>query len=229
MAAAPGLFAAVRWVIFDLGCTLFDETGAFVERCGRLIPLLDDRGIKATTTQLLNLADEAAEAFAPSPFHAVLQQLGLSWSEAEVLLKKVPYRHDCERMYAHVPDMLEALRGNYKLAVIANQSLGAERGCGRDIHHYFDFVLASAELGLVKPDPRIFKLAQERAGCPSGEILMVGDRLDNDVRPAKALGWRTVHVRQSFFRLQRPRNQAETPDAVVERVADVGRLLEACI
>lgn len=224
------MFAGVRWVVFDLGCTLFDETGAFVERCARLIPQLHDRGVQATTAQLLGLADDAAEAFETSPFHGALQRLGLSALEAEVLLKKVLYRHDGERVYSGVAEMLEALRGRYRLAVMANQSPGAEaRMRARGIHHYFEFVLASAEVGLVKPDPRIFKLAEEKAGCTGAGMLMVGDRIDNDVRPAKALGWRTIHVRQSFFRLQRPRNEAETPDAVVERVAEVGRLLKACV
>jgi len=221
-----GGFAGVRSIIFDLGCTLFDETEAFVERCGRLIPLLAERGVRTTTAELMCLADEAAEAFDPSPFHGALRRLGSSQPQADDLMKLVPFSHDCIRVYPGVPEMLESLRPRYKLAVVANQSPGAEdRMRARGIHHFFEFVLPSAELGITKPDPRIFELAEQKAGCRAGQMLMVGDRLDNDVRPAKALGWRTIHVRQSFFRLQRPRNAAETPDAVLDSVADLPALL----
>ena len=45
----------------------------------------------------------------------------------------------------------------------------------------FSIVLASAELGLSKPDSRIFAAAISRAGCAPEGVLMVGDRLDNDI------------------------------------------------
>jgi putative hydrolase of the HAD superfamily len=56
---------------------------------------------------------------------------------------------------------------------------------------------------------------------------MVGDRIDNDVRPAKALGWATMHVRQGQSGKQRPRNDAETPDASVVSITDVAPVLES--
>ena len=53
---------------------------------------------------------------------------------------------------------------------------------------------------------------------------MVGDRLDNDVRPAKALGLHTVHVRQGGGGRQRPRSIEETPDASAVAIGDVAGL-----
>lgn len=52
----------------------------------------------------------------------------------------------------------------------------------------------SFECGFGKPDPHVFRLlgARLRArGIAPGEILMVGDRPDNDLEPARAQGWRT--------------------------------------
>ena len=48
------------------------------------------------------------------------------------------------------------------------------------------------------PDPEIFKLALERAGCALSEAVMIGDRLDNDIRPARLRGWKTIRVAQGF-------------------------------
>jgi epoxide hydrolase-like predicted phosphatase len=51
----------------------------------------------------------------------------------------------------------------------------------------FDPILLSDEVGLQKPDPRIFELARDRVGIPYSEMVFIDDRQEN-VGPAKALG-----------------------------------------
>ena len=60
---------------------------------------------------------------------------------------------------------------------------------------------------------------------PPAECILVGDRLDADIAPAKAHGMATIQFRSGRWRKQRPRSAAETPDAVVTDVAE----LEAAI
>jgi ribonucleotide monophosphatase NagD (HAD superfamily) len=50
---------------------------------------------------------------------------------------------------------------------------------------------------------------------------MVGDRLDNDIAPAKRLGMQTIRVLQGFARHQRPRSAAEEPDHTIRAIADL--------
>lgn len=48
--------------------------------------------------------------------------------------------------------------------------------------------------GFSKPDPHVFRLLTARLrarGITAADTLMVGDRLDNDIAPARAQGWRT--------------------------------------
>lgn len=55
----------------------------------------------------------------------------------------------------------------------------------------------SFEHGFSKPDPHAFRILTARLaarGIAPGETLMVGDRLDNDVEPARAQGWQTWHL-----------------------------------
>jgi putative hydrolase of the HAD superfamily len=55
----------------------------------------------------------------------------------------------------------------------------------------------SFEHGFSKPDPHVFRILTARLearGIRSGEILMVGDRLDNDIEPGRAQGWQTWHL-----------------------------------
>ena len=55
-------------------------------------------------------------------------------------------------------------------------------------------VFLSYEHGFSKPDPYAFRILNSRLearGLQAQEVLMVGDRFDNDIGPASALGWNT--------------------------------------
>lgn len=69
------------------------------------------------------------------------------------------------------------------------------------------------------------ELFDREIGVPPAECILVGDRLDRDIAPARARGMATIQFRTGRWRKQRPRNDAETPDAVVTDVAE----LEAAI
>ncbi|MBQ3168432.1 MAG: HAD family hydrolase, partial [Clostridia bacterium] len=61
---------------------------------------------------------------------------------------------------------------------------------------------SSAEAGCTKPDRAIFELALKAAGCEAEESVMVGDRLDNDMLPAKEIGMKTVWIRTGLSKVQ---------------------------
>jgi putative hydrolase of the HAD superfamily len=57
---------------------------------------------------------------------------------------------------------------------------------------WLEFVLDSSEVGVEKPDPRIFRLALERAGLAPDEAVYVGDIYSIDVLGARAAGMGAV-------------------------------------
>lgn len=82
-----------------------------------------------------------------------------------------------------------------KLAVVSNgpnttSDLLAQSG----LLPYFDLVVASQDLGIQKPDPRIFLFALDKLGVSSQEALFVGDLFDVDVLGAKAAGINAVMI-----------------------------------
>jgi len=62
----------------------------------------------------------------------------------------------------------------------------------RPLDRWFDVVVVSYEVGLAKPDPRIFELCLSRLGAHPREALFVDDRAEN-VAAAERLGIRTFH------------------------------------
>lgn len=94
------------------------------------------------------------------------------------------------------PDVLPALgslASSYRLGLIANQPSAVREALVRDgLDRFFEVHAVSEDLGLEKPDPRIFSHAIEAIGSEASACVMVGDRLDYDVRPARAAGMRAV-------------------------------------
>ena len=70
------------------------------------------------------------------------------------------------------------------------------------MRQYFDVIVASAEIGYAKPDKEIFEKTFELAKCTAAESVMIGDRLDNDLIPAKTIGMKTVWVKNRLAQYQ---------------------------
>jgi YjjG family noncanonical pyrimidine nucleotidase len=69
-----------------------------------------------------------------------------------------------------------------------------ERLAAAGIGPHFKDVVISGEVGLAKPDPRIFALALERLEAPREEVLCVGDSPSSDIRGGHAAGLATCWV-----------------------------------
>ena len=141
-------------------------------------------------------------------------------------LTKTPWHSEDEIPFADVPETLKLLKiRGYNLGIIANQTIGtAQRLDAWGLLEYFDVVAASAELGVAKPDPLIFGKALQLAGCQPQNAVMVGDRLDNDIIPAKNLGMRTVWIRNGLSRHQ-PIDLGQTvADWVIDHFSDLNEI-----
>ena len=119
-------------------------------------------------------------------------------------------------------DRMKKLSRIYKIGVIANQSLGTSiRLENYGIRKYIDLIVASAEEGVSKPDRHIFEIALERSSCKSDNAVMIGDRIDNDIVPAKQLGMKTIWVKQGFGSLWNIMDESEKADIEVNNLSDI--------
>lgn len=91
---------------------------------------------------------------------------------------------------------------------------------------FFDIVITSAECGCAKPDLKIFKMALEQANCTTDECVMIGDRIDNDIAPAKQLGMKTVWVRQGFSKYQSAKSVSVQPNFIVDKVSELVKIFK---
>jgi len=90
-----------------------------------------------------------------------------------------------------------------------------------DLLRYLSSRITQDDFGITKPDPRYYEQILARSGRVAERSVMVGDRIDNDVIPAKAVGMRTIRVRTGIHAAQRYRTPDETPDIEVSSVAEL--------
>ena len=108
-------------------------------------------------------------------------------------LARETWAYPSEALYADVLPCLEVLAERYRLGILANQPSLVRRALARDgIDRFMEVWGVSDDVGFAKPDPRLFAHVLYLAGEASPHVVMVGDRLDYDVRPARRTGMRTV-------------------------------------
>ena len=196
------------WIFFDVGSTLVDEAAAY-----------DHRAMEMLSGTDISFAD-----FDKKRIELAMEGLDGNSAAIEFFgLTKTPWNSEDEVLFCDARATLDVLKSRgYKLGIIANQNAGLEDRL-RDfrILEYFDIVVSSAEIGAAKPDMLIFEKALAMAGCAPCEALMVGDRLDNDIFPAKALGMGTAWIKSGLAAHQDDRFALGKADFIIQKLSDL--------
>src|SRR3984885_770542 len=91
-----------------------------------------------------------------------------------------------------------------------------------------DMIATSDDWGASKPDGAFFRALISAAPCEAGRIVYVGDRLDYDLKPARAAGLRTAFIRRGpwGYIWERHPDMAEAADWRLESLAELPYLVE---
>jgi HAD superfamily hydrolase (TIGR01549 family) len=162
---------------------------------------------------------------------SIFGTFGLAEADWRALIPEVEQRYGGFQEHDLYPDArrtLDTLAGaGYRVAVLANQP--ASRSAELRALGIAPEVLAmSDEMGVAKPAPAFFVRALElMGGSPAGEVVYVGDRMDNDVLPAMAAGMRAVWLRRGPWGIiqeppagSQPALTVASLDELVERIGE---------
>jgi putative hydrolase of the HAD superfamily len=222
-------------ILFDIGGPI--DTEAEHERLmdSDIRDCLAQEGIGVDDPAYRAAEGRAIESFAPNAYQSIIWQLtGGDRDRAARVWAAVQERsrgRECFRLRPGIAALLAGLsEQGLRIGIAANQPaaiLGTLERAG--IGRYFAFRQVSETLGLRKPDPRLFLMACEGLGVSPAGAIMVGDRIDNDIVPARVLGMRTVRLRTGRHAGQRPRSWLEVPDEEVDDVASLADALRRLI
>jgi HAD superfamily hydrolase (TIGR01509 family) len=194
---------SVTTILFDAGGTLVYLDYAFLARelrragvaaAPHAIRLAEYAARAAVDRRVQGTVDDTDDTRRRPYFAALLDHLGVESSLAGVLVERFDAVHKQDnlwrKMLPSTPAVLTELRkSGFTLGVISNSDgrIGAIlQKCG--IAQLFDTVIDSHEVGVEKPDPRIFALALDRLCTRPDQAVYVGDIYGIDVVGAERAG-----------------------------------------
>jgi FMN phosphatase YigB (HAD superfamily) len=209
----------IEAVVFDVGETLVDETrawGVWADHLG--IPRLTFFAALGHVVAEGRNHRDVFELFAPGiDVAAEGRALGVAGISDLVSL---------DDLYPDALPCLQKLAADgTRLAVAANQPAPAADVVAQ-MGIEFEFIGTSAAWGVQKPDPRFFDRVVREVALAPAAIAYVGDRIDNDVRPARDAGMVAVFIRRGPWGwIQAGRADPPEADIVIDTLAELPEAL----
>ncbi|HEX6400392.1 MAG TPA: HAD family hydrolase [Actinomycetota bacterium] len=214
----------IEIVFLDIGGVLYDDT-VYARAWHRA---LRDAGARFTDEEF-DAVYTRARAEQSGSFRRKLAAAFLPEADLRDLerLASRYWRYPPTALYADVRPCLEELRDRTRLGVSANQPGEVRSALARDgLDGFFEVWGVSDELGVGKPDPALFELSARTAGVAPGDAVMVGDRLDYDVRPAKGVGMRAIWMLRGEAPDEPTPTQLAEADAAIRGLDELPEALE---
>ncbi len=177
----------IRAIVFDIGGVLeitpdLGWTAKWEQRLGLKPGEIDERLNDTWRAGSIGTISEA------DVHRRVGEALGLSQPQVEAFMANL-WEEYLGTLNVELTRYFRSLRPKYKTAILSNSFVGAREK--EQEHYHFDevcdFIIYSHEVGMSKPDPRIYALTCERLGVPPSEVIFLDDR-EGAIDAARASG-----------------------------------------
>jgi len=224
----------IKAILFDIGGPIDSEilndkllNLHFIEEFSTHNIIIDDSDIENCLARLINNFDKniylsLCEYFS-NDNHSIKTSVYkniLLRSKERDLIRNAP------EISKDVIEVLKYLSINYKLGVVANQTLNALKSLkNTGINKYFNSFEVSESIGFNKPDERIFLYVMNMLKVSNEECIMIGDRIDNDIIPANKLNIFSIRIKTGRFTYQVPRDISEKPKFEIDNLSELQNIL----
>jgi putative hydrolase of the HAD superfamily len=202
----PERFHGCKAILFDFGGTLDSDGEHWLDR---FYALYQDQGFQIPLSEIkrafyhadgLCSSNSQVVSFGLRPLmkylvHLQFKALDLGDDAKEQELVEM-FCSKSERFLRRNALLLSRFRHWYRLGLVSNfygnvATLCKEAG----LEESLDVILDSAQIGISKPDPGIFRTALERLRLDPGKVIFVGDSYERDMIPAREAGMRTIWLK----------------------------------
>lgn len=223
-------------MLFDVDDTLFDtETLAKMARLNAVKAMIESglplRDVQRGYNALVRIVDKYGANY-DHHFDRLLEVLGFK-RDPKIIAAGIVAYHDTKLAYLKPdPDLIPTLialrdRG-CKIGVVSNGRAVKqwEKIIRLGLHHFFDVVIISEDIGWEKPDPRIFEAALRELGVKEGEAAYVGDTPEIDVLGANRAGLISVMLAKRK-RKELAMEKEMRPRFTVRRISELLAIIKA--
>lgn len=211
----------IRAVVFDVGETLVNETTEYHAWADWL-------GVPRHTFSAMFGATIARGLDYRETFQVFRPGFDLTLEREKRASAGKPENFGETDLYPDARPCLTALKAQDYLVGIAGNQTSRAGGILRSLDFGVDFVATSDDWQAEKPTMAFFDAMIAECGVPADQIAYVGDRIDNDVLPARTAGLTTVFIRRGPWGCQtRPEAAAESSDIQIASLAELPAELAA--
>jgi len=221
----------VRGVLIDFGYTLAYLNEENVERYREeLVSVLTKYGYNKTLDDLVPILDSIYRSSTEGEvkdihefWKVLLGNLGIR--ERPILIQELTELRKNHvltrfRLYDNVISVLSTLRKNYKLALVSNCFVGLSDVLrALNLTHFFECIILSYEVGVRKPDRRIYLEALQRLKLRPEESVFVSDAISD--LGAREVGLKTILVRQGEYTTHGAKDSNFKPDFQCKHISEI--------
>lgn len=215
----------ISTVLLDAGGVILDESEHELVRADIIVEVLADVVPGYSVHTYYSDIEEAVKSFCPNTYQYVFwkylkndrdlfdrlytQHLD-NWRERRPPLKlSFGLEREVKEISRHFKIGIAGQYGNDLLDLLEEES----------ILDYFTYRLTQNDFPITKPDLRYYEQIAQTIGVDPHQCIMVGDRIDKDIIPAKQLEMKTILIRVGLHKNQQPRIPFEVPDAELDGVS----------
>lgn len=229
----------IKAIVFDLDDTLYDQQRPFQQALtsvwndpaasGHVLTDLfeafkhmNDRVAQLETLTMTQVFDRMNSVLDHHDLPALQHSVWLAfWDRYQAEAKNIT-------LFKEIREQLQLLKDHYELGVITNgeshtQNQKVER---LDLNQWIKQpnMVISDEVGLRKPDPRIFTYFNRLLNLQANEVVYIGDNFEKDMVGAKKAGWHAFWFNHRHLDLPKA---DFIPDQTIESPVELAELLQA--
>jgi len=199
-------------ILFDLDETLYDEFSYVFSGLCHISKCMSERWSLDEHKAMNIMLHDIRENGRGKTFNSALKSLGVKFNKSEIqwLIDEYRGHKPCINLFQDALYVLDHLRSatnrdiHLKLGLVTDGFTQMQRNkvIGLGLEGIFDTVIYCAELNAPKPTHKSFIEAVNRLNVSFDNVIMVGDRIDHDLIPAKQLGMLTYRVRRGIYSSQ---------------------------
>lgn len=222
----------ITTVLLDAGGVILDESEHEEVRADIAVGILSTVNPGYSADSYCLDIEEAVDSFCPSTYQYVFYKYlrnnqSLFDKAYRLYLETWQQRKPPLKLNAGIEREVRLISQSFKLGIAGQYGSELLKVLKEaSILDYFSYQLTQDDFAITKPDPRYYEEITKAFGVDSRECIMVGDRIDKDIIPAKQLGMRTVLVRIGLHENQQPRIPFEVPDAEANGILGLASIVE---
>ena len=216
----------IKNIFLDAGGVILDEK-IFEENYAKIITnIIQELNKDYSIKDYWNDVDEAVYRFIPKVYDYILYK---HIRDNNVFNNsKSQYKNELQQLGTEfnfidgIQDFLEKFSKHYNIGIIGQYGKDFNQFLeDNNVLQYFTFSEIQDDYNITKPNPKYFEAVLEKCKCKANESIMVGDRIDKDIIPAKMVGMKTIKIKVGIHKNQEPRIPEEIPDLTVNKIEDI--------